>query len=75
MAYALPPPALRWRTTACGPQGVLSLPPHAFRAAVTFLNRSDTPNLRLAGGGDRFVTAREVEAGKELNVDYNTLEK
>ena len=41
---------------------------------VTFLNHSDTPNLRSVNGGDYFVTTRAVRRGEELTVDYGTLE-
>ena len=73
---ALPEPARRLVRTYClWDAGWYHLPPHGFRVMdlTAFLNHSDTPNLRQLGGGDDFVTTRNVAAGEELTVDYNAL--
>lgn len=74
---ALPPAAQHLVRTYClWDAGTYYLPPGGFRAPdlVTFLNHSDTPNLRSVNGGDYFVTTRAVRKGEELTVDYGTLE-
>ena len=52
------------------------LPPHGFRVVdfVTYLNHSESPNLRQVDGGDDFETTRDVIAGEELTVNDGTLE-
>lgn len=36
-----------------------------------FLNTSKEPNVKSVNGGEGFVTARKIEKGEELTVDYN----
>jgi hypothetical protein len=75
--HALPPAARRLVENHClWDAGVYYVPPHGFRVVdvVTYLNHSTAPNLRQEGGGDRFVTTRDVAAGEELTVDYGSLE-
>ena len=38
-----------------------------------YLNHSDEPNLKQMEGGNYFVTLRDIKAGEELFIDYNTL--
>jgi len=73
----LPPHARRLVETYClWDDGVYFVPPHGFRVldVVTYLNHSDTPNLRQVNGGDWFETVRDVLAGEELTIDYGSLQ-
>jgi hypothetical protein len=40
-----------------------------------YLNHSKSPNMAAMGGGDWFITLREIEEGEELTVDYGTYDE
>jgi len=56
--------------------GVAYVPPHGFRLIdpVIYLNDSKDPNLKQVDGGNYFEALRDIRAGEELTVDYDTLE-
>lgn len=74
---SLPPHARKLIGTYCLKDDErVYLPPRGFRVVdlVLFLNHSDAPNLRQMDAGDYFVTLRDIAAGEELTLDYDTLE-
>ena len=76
MADTLPPHARKLIATYClSDEEKIYLPPHGFKLIepAMYLNHSDEPNLKQMEGGNYFVTLRDIKAGEELFIDYNTL--
>jgi SET domain-containing protein len=40
-----------------------------------FCNSSQKPNLKALKEGEKFITIREIKAGEELTVDYDTFDE
>ena len=43
--------------------------------AAWYLNHSKDPNMRTEDGGDTFIAIRDIAAGEELTVDYDTFDE
>jgi len=54
--------------------GNMYFPPKSFNelSIAYCMNHSETPNVITHDGGNTFVTARQIEAGEEVFIDYGS---